>query len=180
MANLLKNRWFWVAAIASLLLDRGTKLWVEQNFALTTPPESWTVIPNVLHFTYVINTGAAFSMFQGSAWLPWLSLIVSAGLALFAIFGPQLMIWEAWGYGLLLGGALGNGIDRFLMGHVIDFLEVRFIQFPVFNIADIAINLGIGCLAIAAIITGKKEKAAKQNAKNIDPAEPSNSSPNER
>ena len=56
-----------------------------------------------------------------------------------------------------------------MMGHVVDFLEVRFIQFPVFNIADIAINLGIGCLAIAAIITGKKEKVAKQNAASAEP-----------
>lgn len=151
-----------MAAIASLILDRLTKSWVEQNFTLTTPPESWPIIPDVFHFTYVINTGAAFSMFQGSVWLRWLSLIVSVGLALFAIFGPRLMVWEAWGYGFLLGGALGNGIDRFMLGHVTDFLDFRLINFPVFNVADIAINLGIGCLAIAMVIIGKQEKKAKE------------------
>ena len=176
---MLKNRWFWVAAIASLVLDRLTKMWVEQNFALTTPPESWTIFPGVLHFTYVVNTGAAFSLFQGSIWLRWLSLLVSLGLALFAILGPRLILWEAWGYGLLLGGALGNGIDRFMAGHVVDFLEVRFIRFPVFNIADVAINIGIGCLAIAMIITGKKEKAAKNAAKQAQQNAAHNSAPHD-
>ena len=158
---LLKNRWFWVAAVLVLVLDRLTKFWVEQTFTLTTPPESWPIIPDVFHFTYVINTGAAFSMFQNSPWLRWLSLLVSLGLALFAIFGPRLMIWEAWGYGLLLGGALGNGVDRFAMGHVTDFLEFRLINFPVFNIADVAINIGIGCLAIATYLISKRERQEK-------------------
>lgn len=54
------------------------------------------------------------------------------------------------GYGCLLGGALGNGIDRFLTGEVVDFLDFRWIQFPVFNVADIAINIGIACLLWSA------------------------------
>lgn len=57
--------------------------------------------------------------------------------------GPRLDRWQQAGYGCLLGGALGNGIDRFLTGEVVDFLDFRLIQFPVFNVADIAINIGI-------------------------------------
>lgn len=56
--------------------------------------------------------------------------------------------WEKWGFGLILAGAMGNGIDRFVHGHVIDFLELRFIRFPVFNLADVWINLGLLCLFI--------------------------------
>lgn len=148
---LLKNQWFWLAAIVSLLLDRLTKAWVEQNFELTTPPETVPLIPDVFHFTYVTNTGAAFSLFQGSGWLRWLSLFVSLGLMGFALLGPRLPRWEQAGYGLVLGGALGNGIDRFAYGEVVDFLDFRAIDFPVFNVADVSINLGIICLLLAML-----------------------------
>ena len=80
----------------------------------------------------------------------WLSLAVSLGLMAFAIFGPRFNLWEQIGYGLILGGALGNGIDRFVSGKVVDFLDFRLIQFPVFNLADVFINIGIICLLIAS------------------------------
>ncbi|MBD2040819.1 signal peptidase II [Microcoleus sp. FACHB-672] len=142
-----KNRLFWIAAAISLVLDRLTKAWIVQNFKLT---ETWPLWPNVFHFTYVTNPGAAFSLFsQGGGWLRWLSLAVSLILILLAVFGPNLNRWEQAGYGLILGGALGNGIDRFIAGEVVDFLDFRLIHFPVFNVADICINLGIACLLIA-------------------------------
>ena len=58
--------------------------------------------------------------------------------------------WEQAGYGFILSGALGNGIDRFFNGEVVDFLDFRLIRFPIFNVADICINIGIACLLIAA------------------------------
>jgi signal peptidase II len=105
--------------------------------------------PDVFHFTYVTNKGAAFSLFSESGgWLRWLSLIVSLGLIALAVF-TRLDRWEQAGYGFVLGGALGNGIDRFVAGEVVDFLDFRLIRFPVFNLADIFINVGIICLLIA-------------------------------
>lgn len=146
----LKNSLFWLTATISLILDRLTKYWVVQNFKLTTPPESLPIWPGVFNLTYVTNTGAAFSLFsQGGNWLRWLSLLVSLGLICLAWFGPRLSYWEQAGYGFLLGGALGNGIDRFSTGRVVDFLDLRLIQFPVFNLADVFINVGIACLLIA-------------------------------
>jgi signal peptidase II len=59
--------------------------------------------------------------------------------------------WEQVGYGLILSGALGNGVDRLFAGEVIDFLDFRLIRFPIFNIADVCINIGIICLLIASI-----------------------------
>jgi signal peptidase II len=144
-----KKALFWFAAGVSLVLDRLTKLWVVQNFVLSRPPDTVPLLPEVFHFTYVTNTGAAFSLFEGVDWLKWLSLVVSLGLVCFGLFGPRLPGWEQAGYGLLLGGAAGNGIDRFVTGHVIDFLDFRLINFPVFNVADISINLGLACLLIA-------------------------------
>jgi signal peptidase II len=106
-------------------------------------------LPNIFHLTYVRNTGAAFSLFQGADWLRWLSLVVSIGLIALAWFGPNLSIFEQLGYSFILGGALGNGIDRFANGYVVDFLDFRLIKFPVFNLADVFINIGIICLLIA-------------------------------
>ncbi|MEO0967263.1 MAG: signal peptidase II, partial [Cyanobacteria bacterium J06639_18] len=64
-------------------------------------------------------------------------------------FGPTLNRWEQLGYGFILGGAAGNGIDRFMLGYVIDFLHFKLINFPVFNIADVSINIGLACLLIS-------------------------------
>lgn len=147
-----KNRFFWIAAVVGLALDRLTKvLFVAYIF----PPilhYSIPVIPGVFHFTYELNPGAAFSIFPGgSIWLRWLSLGVSLGLMLLAWSKRfTLSRWEQVGYGLILSGALGNGIDRFLVGEVIDFLDFRLIRFPVFNVADTFINIGIACLLIAS------------------------------
>jgi signal peptidase II len=141
-----KNRFFWIAAPIAVTLDRLTKVWVVHNFTLGQTQPLWH---DVFHLTYVTNTGAAFSMFSGSVWLRWLSLIVSLGLMALAIWGPKLNRWEQAGYGLILGGAIGNGIDRFATGEVIDFLDFRLIRFPVFNLADMFINIGIVCLLIA-------------------------------
>ncbi|APB35080.1 lipoprotein signal peptidase [Gloeomargarita lithophora Alchichica-D10] len=141
---MVKHGWFWVAAGTGVLLDQLSKSWVGQNFGLG---ESWPLWAGVFHFTYVLNTGAAFSLFvQGTAWLRWLSVAVSAGLMALAVAGPRLAGREQWGYGLILAGAVGNGIDRFRLGAVIDFLDVRWISFPIFNLADVWINLGLVCL----------------------------------
>lgn len=142
----VKHHFFWVAAIVSLLLDQLTKYWVVQTFELSETRPLW---PGVFHFTYVTNPGAAFSLFsEGGGWLRWLSLLVSLGLMALAIFGPRLNRFEQFGYGFILGGALGNGIDRFAAGYVVDFLDFRLIQFPVFNLADVFINVGIICLLV--------------------------------
>ena len=144
------NRWFWLAAIIGLALDQLTKYWVTRTFAeLGDTIPLW---PGVFHFTYVVNTGAAFSLFTGGAgWLRWLSLLVSLGLMLYAWVNPRLPRWEQLGYGLILSGAIGNGVCRFLYNYVIDFLDFRLIRFPVFNLADVAINLGILVLLGASL-----------------------------
>jgi len=139
-----KNFWFWLVGAVSIVIDQLTKLGVVQALQIH---QSIPLIPGVFHFTYVQNTGAAFSLFAGGGgWLRWLSFLVSLGLMAWATFGPRFSRWEQLGYGFVLGGAIGNGIDRFLLGFVIDFLDFRLINFPVFNIADVSINIGIICL----------------------------------
>jgi signal peptidase II len=142
----IKNHFFWVATFVGLMLDQLTKYWVVQGMELSQTIPLWD---GVFHLTYVTNKGAAFSMFTGGVWwLRWLSLIVSVGLMALALFGPQLSKWEQLGWGCVLAGAMGNGIDRFAAGEVVDFLDFRLIQFPVFNLADVFINIGIVCLLV--------------------------------
>ena len=132
-----------------LVLDRLSKFLVVYTMPLTVPPATIPLFPGVFHITYVVNTGAAFSLFnQGVSWLRWLSLMVGVGLMFLAWFGPTLNRWEQAGYGFILSGALGNGIDRFVLGQVVDFLDFRLIQFAVFNLADAFINVGIACLLV--------------------------------
>ena len=132
----------------AFFLYQLTKYWITQSFTLG---QTRPIIPDVFHFTYVTNTGAAFSLFSGQVeWLRWLSLGVSLVLIALAWFGQNLNYWDQFGYGLILGGALGNGIDRFVLGYVVDFLDFRLINFAVFNLADSFISIGIVCLLIAS------------------------------
>jgi signal peptidase II len=143
----LRNSYFWLAAIANIGIDIISKREIVNT--LQVERTSIPLIPNILHFTYIRNHGAAFSMLEGQPWLGWLSLLVSIFLVSLGIFKTFHTIWEQLGYGLILAGAVGNGIDRlFFGGSVVDFIDLRIINFAIFNWADISINIGIACLLI--------------------------------
>ena len=150
-----RKRSFWLVGILGIIFDQITKYLVVQSFSSigdTVP--LWS---GVFHLTYVINTGAAFSVFAGQVEiLRWISLVVSLLLILFVWYSPKLYLIEQLGYGFIFAGAVGNGIDRFLFGYVVDFFDFRLINFPVFNIADVAINIGVLLLLIASFTTTSK------------------------
>jgi len=152
---LRRKKSFLSVAILGIIFDQLTKYLVVQNFA-----EIGDTLPlwqNVFHFTYVINTGAAFSFFRGQVEiLRWISLVVSVILVIFVWYSPKMSSWEQLGYGFILSGAVGNGIDRFLFGYVVDFFDFRLINFPVFNIADVAINIGVIILLISSFTASPK------------------------
>jgi signal peptidase II len=150
---MLKNQLFWVVAAASLAIDQLTKYWVIQALPIEASHALW---PGVFHFTHMINDGAAGSSFRGAPWLRWLSLVVSVFLIGLAAFGPKLARLEQLSCGFLLAGALGNGIERFALGYVTDFIDLRLIHFPIFNWADISINLGIVTYLIHIRNTSKR------------------------
>ncbi|MFM7237594.1 MAG: signal peptidase II [Cyanobium sp.] len=133
-------------AFAVVVLDQLSKRWALQHLPPGLPQEA---LPGLLNLQLVSNTGAAFSLFTGgSRVLGLVSLVVSAALLLW-ILGPPLQgRWESLGFGFLLGGALGNGLDRWRLGAVVDFLALVPIQFPVFNLADVAINLAVLCFLV--------------------------------
>ena len=143
----IKNYYFWIVAIANLTIDILSKRAIV-NY-LQVERTSMPIIPNIFHFTYIRNYGAAFSMLEGQPWLGWLSLIVSTILVAIGIFRNFNDLWEQIGLGAILAGAAGNGIDRlFFGGSVVDFIDLKIINFAIFNWADVSINIGIICLLI--------------------------------
>ena len=159
-----KNSIFWIVAIAGIVLDQLSKSLIA--YLLHPPITTLPILLNIFHFTYVVNTGAAFSIFRGGAgWLKWLSLAVSMGLIFLAVRSPRMPKIEQSGYGFILAGAVGNGIDRFFLGHVIDFLDFRLINFPIFNLADVFINIGIFCLLLANFFPNSVSKKRNSSHK---------------
>ena len=132
-----------------VLLDQLSKFLVLITLGFE---RSKNIIPNLLNFTLVKNKGAAFSLFSNfTNILTITSILASILLIIFILKFPPKSIWNLTGLAYLLGGTIGNGIDRVFKGYVIDFLELVTINFPIFNIADISINIAILCFLIDLI-----------------------------
>ena len=118
------------------------------------------VIPGLLQLHLVLNTGAAFSLFRGSVGaLAFLSLAVSLGLLVWLSRRRSLPLWKGLAFAFLLGGTIGNGIDRWRLGHVIDYLALVPFRFPVFNPADVAINLAVIFFLVDLLISGRSNRS---------------------
>ena len=135
------------------MLDRVAKLWsVKALKGQGTIP----VIKNVFHLTYAENTGAAFSILSGHRWL----LVSVAAITTLAIL---YALWSRMyehpltdvAFSLLAGGAVGNLWDRITLGYVVDLFDFRLINFAIFNVADVAINIGAGLIIFYVIISAK-------------------------
>lgn len=132
-----------------MAVDLATKAWASSTFAGRTVE----IIPVVLSFTFTENTGAAFSFFQDAGTFLSFAAFVALGLIVATVWSPRPLA-EVIGLGLIAGGALGNLIDRLARGDglfdgpVIDWIQ--FPNFPVFNLADTAITLGVATILIAA------------------------------
>lgn len=131
----------WIIIIAaSVILDQITKMLVVNGMALY---ESIPLIKNVLSFTYIHNYGAAWGMLSDHRWV----FIVVTALAIIVM---PIFLYKYrnlhWMFGLslslIIGGAIGNMIDRVFLGYVVDFIQATFIDFPVFNVADICVVCG--------------------------------------
>ena len=115
-------------------------------------------IPGLLRFTYVQNTGAAFSSFSGQQWLFALIFLAFTVLVVLEYFKKPMPFtrFDRWCIAAIYGGGLGNMIDRIRMGYVVDMIETEFISFPVFNVADCFITCGCFALMISLIFFNRK------------------------
>jgi signal peptidase II len=161
----MQSGWRWLPlAVAVVLADQLSKGWIERAFALY---DSVALLP-VLDITRLHNPGAAFSFLAGAGgWQRW----AFTGLAL--AVSLAILVWLrgvasrsqaalAAGLALILGGALGNVLDRIEHGYVVDFIHVHWgrAYFPAFNVADAAITVGAGLLLLDAFLEWRRDRNA--------------------
>ena len=116
-----------------------------------------TFIPGLLQITYVQNTGAAFSSFEGQQWLFALIFLIFTVLIVYEYKKKPMgfTTFERWCIAAIYGGGLGNMIDRVRLGYVVDMIETTFMEFPVFNVADCFITCGCIALMIHLVFFNK-------------------------
>lgn len=132
---------FWFTVMLAVITDQATKVAVRHLMPLGSP--SRTLIPGVLDLFRVENTGAAFSIGQGSSWIFVLCAMVAFVVACTLVWRHDLPFPLIISLGCVAGGGVGNMIDRLATGSVTDFLATTFIDFPVFNVADIFVTCGV-------------------------------------
>lgn len=115
-------------------------------------------IPGLLQLTYVQNTGAAFSSFQGQQWLFAVMFVIFTGVILWEFFKKPMPFTkvERWCIAAVYAGGLGNMIDRVRLGYVVDMIETTFMEFPVFNVADCFITCGCILLMVHLFLFNKE------------------------
>lgn len=165
-----------LAATALVVLDQVAKVWVQTTFALGEP--GTPLIPGALYLTHVQNRGAAFGMFRGldlrvgalhvdgTFLLGLLSLAVSVWLTVHLVrHGREHGGWMRAALTMVLAGAVGNMIDRFRLGYVVDFLHVRigWFDFPVFNVADALVSVGAVLLLVVSLFATRQGAHADQD-----------------
>jgi signal peptidase II len=133
------------------LLDQWTKWWVRVEFTLL---ESREIIPGFFNFTYLRNPGAAWGLFGGhNAFLTILSIVMLGAIFVFR----RSFLSDTWEHrlalGLMVGGIIGNLMDRVRFGYVVDFLDFQIAGYhwPIFNVADTAICVGVGIYMVSSI-----------------------------
>jgi len=144
-----------LTALVIIAADRYTKEWVVTNLAMgqSLPQEA------PVRLTYVVNTGAAFGLMpQYSQFLLVIAFVVIGIVLLYQRYLPGSSLLISWALGLQLGGAVGNLIDRLRYGYVVDFIDVR--VWPVFNLADFCISLGVALLAYFLIFSKERKEVA--------------------
>lgn len=144
------GRWLWLAA-AITALDQLTKIAIERSF---TYGERLQIVPGLFDLTLVYNRGAAFSFLADAAgWQRWFFIglgVVAAGFIVWLLSRHASQRLFALALAMILGGAIGNVIDRIVHGHVVDFVLLYWQRFhwPAFNVADSAITVGAVLLVI--------------------------------
>ena len=152
------RKYWWIAA-AAVIVDQAVK------WACMSLTQQVMVIPGLLALNYTENTGMAFSLFSGRAWLLGVVSAVCIIGGWLTLRKYQLGTLSKVGAMLMLGGAVGNMIDRFLRGYVVDMFEALFVRFAIFNVADVALTVGTALMAVSLIFCPEEwqeRQAAKE------------------
>lgn len=140
-----------IAAVIALIADQALKYWVTANIELNEGFKP--LIPGVIRLSNIHNSGAAFSFLEGARWL-FVVLCIIFVLAVIWLLVKRIIATPVarWAAVFIMAGALGNCVDRIISGYVVDMLELEFVRFPVFNLADIFITVGavVFCVCLLA------------------------------
>ncbi len=138
-----------------VVADQLFKHWIVANIALGG---SKTLIPGVLSLTNIQNDGAAWSMFSGQQWFFYITTVIALIVVFFLWKDSQNKPVYRLGLALILAGALGNFIDRVHQQYVTDMFQTDFINFPIFNIADMCLTVGVICVGIYIIFLDRSDQ----------------------
>ena len=144
----------WIVVIAaSVGIDQLTKALIAGSYSIG---QSNTVIPHIINFTYVRNEGAAWGMLSNSRWIFIAASAVLIIVLPFVLYKfRKLHFLFGFSLSLIIGGAIGNMIDRVFAGSVVDFIEFSFFDFPIFNFADICVTVGAVMMFIYLVFIDK-------------------------
>ncbi len=140
--------------------------------------ESFPIIKNVLHLTYVENEGAAFGMLKDHRWIFMIiSSVAIIGLFVYLVKNYKASRLQSVALTMIIAGGIGNMIDRVALGYVVDFIDFTLINFAIFNVADSFVCVGVGLLIIYLLMTLKKEHDAEKTSKSAAIGAPVNDNP---
>lgn len=153
--NKAKQALYLIISLLVVIADQVLKSYIVSNFKIG---EEKTVIPGILSFTYLQNDGAAWNIFSSQIVLFYLISIAAIAVVIYYLFNPRYKngLFDT-GLALVLGGIIGNFIDRLHLKYVIDMLQLDFINFNIFNVADSAITIGIILVFIYLIFISEKD-----------------------
>lgn len=153
--------WFCLAALI-VFLDQLSKY---LTVLYLKPVGTFPIIRNALHLTYVENRGAAFGMLENSRWVFMLvSSVAIVALSVYLIYKKPQNRLLCVALSFIIGGGIGNMIDRVFLGYVVDMIDFRLINFAVFNVADSFVCVGAGLLMLYLILAMRREAVAERSA----------------
>ncbi|MEQ8199804.1 MAG: signal peptidase II [Syntrophomonadaceae bacterium] len=147
---------FWATIAAIIMLDQFSKIRIME---LLDPGDSIPLIHNLFSLTFVMNRGAAFGVLQGKSWLFLIMALLIICIMIYVHLAYELPVWVQYAMGFIVGGTMGNLIDRWSLGAVRDFFSIGW--FPVFNVADMAIVTGGGLLILYLFLNEPDRKQIK-------------------
>lgn len=152
---------YYIIAAVMVAFDQWTKYLTVENIPLH---ETLEFIPGILSFTYIRNEGAAWSILEGQMWFFYLVTVIVLVVLFYHMqkYGKESRLFD-WSLTFILAGTLGNFIDRLRLQYVVDMLQLEFIEFPIFNVADSLLTIGMILLIIYVFMDEREQKKqAKQ------------------
>lgn len=150
--------YYYLLALVVLIVDQVTKYLVVQNIELY---QVKAFLPGVLSWMYIQNTGAAWSILEGQMWFFYVitTVVIIGVLYIMQKYAKKSRLFSM-GLALILAGALGNFIDRIRLGYVVDMVRIELIDFPIFNVADMSLSIGVALIIVYVLLDEKNKKLA--------------------